>query len=102
MTFQPGQRVVYMKSGQAPCFNTDWPATYIRETPRGRHTIRVDGQRRTKSVKAFALRAWNPEKAACDCTEGCEAESRVIDKRCRYGNDGGGIVSTLQEEVNHE
>jgi len=56
VTFEPGQRVIYMRAGQQPCWNTDWPATYLRETAKGRHTIRVDGQRRLRSVKTMSIR----------------------------------------------
>lgn len=47
--------MLYIKSGVAPFFNTEWPAVYIRETAKGRHTIRVVGQRRLKTVKWFSL-----------------------------------------------
>lgn len=30
-------------------------------------------------------------KEPCRCTTECEWESRAIDKRCRYGNDGNGL-----------
>jgi hypothetical protein len=35
----------------------------------------------------------------CNCSEACEAESGpIVDKRCRYGNDGAGLGGTLNRE----
>lgn len=55
MNFTKGQRVIYIKSGQSPTYNTEWPATYVRETATKRHTIRVDGQKNLKTVSIFSL-----------------------------------------------
>lgn len=55
LAFTPGMSVVYIKAGQTPQWNTEWPATYLRETPRGRHSIRLEGSTRVISVKAISL-----------------------------------------------
>lgn len=53
--WKKGDTVAYIKPGQAPYWDTKWPAVYIRRTAKGRHTIRVIGQRRLKTVKTFSL-----------------------------------------------
>lgn len=55
LSFTPGMSVIYIKAGQSPQWNTERPATYLRETPRGRHSIRLEGSTRVVSVRVISL-----------------------------------------------
>lgn len=55
--FSEGQRVVYTKRGERRCFDTEWPAVYLRLSPAGKHVIRIDGFKRVSLVRAENLHA---------------------------------------------
>lgn len=48
---------------------------------------------RVRSTREIKFYYDADEKVAvCDCTEECAWESQAINKRCRYGNDGNGLL----------
>lgn len=72
MKFKPGQRVIFTKRGESRHYDTDWPATYVKTTPTGRHSIRLDGIKRLRIVRERNLRPEKPKRGyltECDMHE---------------------------------
>lgn len=57
MTYLKGDKVIYTKRGESRHYDTEWPATYIRRTSSGRHSIKIYGHRSlVKNVRDSNLR----------------------------------------------
>ena len=68
MKYEPGQRVIFTKRGERRYYDTEWPGVYVKLTPSGRHSVRLDGQRRVIVIRdENNLRPAQGKGGNCEC-----------------------------------